>query len=318
MHYLKYKLLVLCFLILPIYVVGQEQGSNRYSAIYHNIDQYACTVKYIQGTSTDSLTDVLIKPYRLQIEKARVIFSWIAHNITYDYKVYYKIRPYSKDPDEMLRRQQAVCAGYAALYKTMCTRAGVNCIYVLGFGKHKTKQMGHFFTRKQRHAWNLVEIDSVWYPVDVTWAAGHSEWFGLKYYKEFNDAYFLTNPAQFNLEHMPDKTRYQLVDDPIMPTAFINKPTLKKGYFIHKIQSFSPSYGVIQVSKGDSITFSLRSANDHLMDKITIKTKEGKYTDVLHATEYTRTLSFHKRGRQQIVIEVNGDEVILYEIKVVR
>ncbi len=51
----------------------------------------------------------------------------------------------------------AVCEGYARAFKLLCRYAGIKCILVTG----DSRGVGHM--------WNMVELDSQWYHVDVTW-----------------------------------------------------------------------------------------------------------------------------------------------------
>lgn len=49
----------------------------------------------------------------------------------------------------------AVCQGYALAYKLILNQMGIGCITVSSSG--------------MKHMWNLVQLDGVWYHVDVTW-----------------------------------------------------------------------------------------------------------------------------------------------------
>ncbi|MFA9467937.1 MULTISPECIES: transglutaminase domain-containing protein [unclassified Streptococcus] len=55
--------------------------------------------------------------------------------------------------------QESVCAGYSRAFQLLCQKAGLNCLYVAG----------DIVAYDYPHAWNLVEIDGDYYPVDTTW-----------------------------------------------------------------------------------------------------------------------------------------------------
>lgn len=57
-----------------------------------------------------------------------------------------------------LCRGKAQCEGYAFTFKYLCTLAGIDCITVTGSNGAETL-----------HAWNMVDLDDIWYNVDTTW-----------------------------------------------------------------------------------------------------------------------------------------------------
>jgi hypothetical protein len=50
---------------------------------YQNIDRLARSINY-QGNSLSELATILSKYAKTEAEKARIIYVWITHNITYD------------------------------------------------------------------------------------------------------------------------------------------------------------------------------------------------------------------------------------------
>ncbi|MBQ5318381.1 MAG: hypothetical protein J6K17_04750 [Oscillospiraceae bacterium] len=50
------------------------------------------------------------------------------------------------------------CAGYAKAMQYLCDKAGISCMVVTG----ETAE-------GQTHAWNVVDVDGVWYNLDATW-----------------------------------------------------------------------------------------------------------------------------------------------------
>ena len=72
---------------------------------------------------------------------------------------------------------EGVCETYAKTYDYLCGLVGIECITVTGYAGTTSDDMGG-------HAWNIVQIDGVWYTVDTTWGDSGStlsrEWFGEK------------------------------------------------------------------------------------------------------------------------------------------
>lgn len=55
-----------------------------------------------------------------------------------------------------LIEHSAVCEGYAKAFQLLCTVNGIECKYITG-------------ETDEAHGWNLVNLNGVWYHVDVTW-----------------------------------------------------------------------------------------------------------------------------------------------------
>lgn len=62
----------------------------------------------------------------------------------------------------MLTRK-SVCGGFAVIFKELANRNGINCKYVSGTAYSDT---GIY---RGGHAWNLIRIDGIVYPIDITW-----------------------------------------------------------------------------------------------------------------------------------------------------
>lgn len=60
-------------------------------------------------------------------------------------------------PQEPCWTEKAVCDGYTHAFDLLCYLSGIDCLKIAG-----TANGGG-------HAWNKVELDGVWYNVDVTW-----------------------------------------------------------------------------------------------------------------------------------------------------
>ena len=94
----------------------------------------------------------------------RAIYDYVCANVTYDYANLpnddYKLKYTAY---AALINKTAVCNGYAMLMSRMLTQAGISCRVILG-----DKSSGC------DHAWNIVEIDGIYYNLDATWDAGTS------------------------------------------------------------------------------------------------------------------------------------------------
>ena len=82
-------------------------------------------------------------------------------------KVFYDPKFESKQSDEIrslrgLISKKTVCAGYAVIFKEILDRQGIKCHYVSGLCPLGDGSYGG-------HAWNIIELDGKYYPIDLTW-----------------------------------------------------------------------------------------------------------------------------------------------------
>ena len=90
--------------------------------------------------------------------------TWITKNIKYDYD--HSSQKYEFSPITTLKYKEGVCADYAMLFTALCDRVGI-----------KSSEVE---SDEQWHAWNLVQIDGVWYHIDTCWnVVDTKKWFLL-------------------------------------------------------------------------------------------------------------------------------------------
>jgi len=262
---------LLIFFLFPIVVFSQQSEVN-----FSSVDSLAVTVKYKKDLA--ALTQELTSPYSDQLLKARAIFKWIAENIRYDYKYYNKYYYKGKEPktykckddkdceakriawetnyiNKILRKKKAVCQGYSMIFKKMCDIAGLKSEVVTGYVRTEHYQVGSAGTLD--HAWNAVWIDSAYYLLDATWAAGgcgkNDDGKLLYFSKNFNDYYWLTPAADFARNHYPQNNKWVLLPN-YTKDSFAANPY----YFaseIKNIKLLTPASGIIAARKGDTIQF---------------------------------------------------------------
>lgn len=134
------------------------------------------------------------------IEKFKIVYSRLARKITYDYEAAYpegdeqqKYADENKDTcrnlENGLLKGKCVCAGYAEILRTVLNMIDIDCLYISGDivttkeeFEEKIKDMPEFLKEVRRkscekneyysvdrHAWNKVNLDGVWYNTDLTW-----------------------------------------------------------------------------------------------------------------------------------------------------
>ncbi|MEM9820695.1 MAG: transglutaminase domain-containing protein [Bacteroidota bacterium] len=212
--------------------------------------------------SIEELTEYLIEASSNEFEKAEVICYWIAENIAYDVEAYKSGRSI-KNYREAFARKRGVHRTYAALFHEMCKLAGIECFIVSGYAKGYNFDIDVVFT-KANHAWNVVQIDGLYYFVDTAWGSGKVEMDGdrLDYLKVMSLSEMLTREDDFLDSHLPIDPRWQLRESILPMDDFIHpkdssEAALFAGYYNYRdsIAHFT------KLSEDERITLTFESAD---------------------------------------------------------
>lgn len=180
--------------------------SQKNGLYYHTIDfSFAYYTTYEEEEYVDEAVDRIIEGFQLSpkasnYRKIRAVYDYICENVAYDYDhlsdtSYYKqFTAYAA-----LHDGTAVCQGYANLMYRMLYELGVKNRLIPGT------------SQEELHAWNIAEINGIYYCLDSTWDAGQSTY-----------GYFLKGKNDF-----PNHTN----DENYRTEAFFKKyPVANNGY----------------------------------------------------------------------------------------
>jgi exonuclease VII small subunit len=183
-------------------------------ALYDEID--ASVIEINAGVLTDytQLVAVIARKHKDDLSIVRSIYTWIATNISYDQRAYHdRIAIGCQNAPDVWQNRLAVCEGYANLFNAMCASAGIESRLIKGYARDIAGQQFNF----PNHAWNSVLIGGKWYLVDVTWASVNnasnsvlSKDLNDKYAKRKLDYFFMINPSDMILTHLPEDPFWQL------------------------------------------------------------------------------------------------------------
>lgn len=155
--------------------IDQAMGSDPY--LYYIIDSYAFSYRgssrsanvtvqmeyreTLQQTAyvnqqVKAVLQEVIKPGMNNHQKVKAIHDWVVLHLKYD-NSYRKYTAY-----EGLQTGSAVCQGYSLLTYKLLLGAGIPNRIVEGTGRPEGGVT-------QSHAWNLVQLDGLWYHLDTTW-----------------------------------------------------------------------------------------------------------------------------------------------------
>lgn len=195
-----------------------------------------CKAPRSEARKAERLAHYLCDGLSTDREKANAIYNWITHNIRYDIKAFVKGDLKHDRADRTLRRRKGVCEGYAYLFAEMGQAAGLRTITVNGYARDWIFDNGDKLYAP-RHIWNAVMIDGEWRLVDPTWGAGGSfqspGWLRrqmnkltknpvqsgkMRFAFRYDTSYFLQDPEQFRIAHLPTDPIWQLTDT-LMPAS---------------------------------------------------------------------------------------------------
>ncbi len=229
---------------------------------FSKIDNHVKSTPSSAESSISGLASYLTRPARNDLEKIRAIFVWVAENINYDTDSFFSGRPTTYGASEMLRSRKSVCEGYANMVQALCEGSGLECVKISGYSKGYGFRPGQTFAGKPTdHAWNAVKIDGKWYLLDSTWGAGYVD--GRNYIQKFSKHYFLTPPEKFIYDHLPEDSKWQLLDSPISESEYSNLVYVRPPFFSNGLDLVSHTKAVINT--GSDLQVELRGPETALL-----------------------------------------------------
>jgi len=186
-----------------------SQGSCLRCRDFSVVDAHAARFPRQSIPSTDLgwLAHNLCSPFPSPTDKARVLFTWLHHNIDYNVRDFFAKNLKPSTPASTIRTGLAVCEGYAGVFAALAAKAGLEAIVVGGHGK------GYGFSEiapgapvppfEATHAWSAVRIDGgVWKLIDTCWGAGHVG-ADQTYTRKFSPEHFVKSNEEFGETHYP-------------------------------------------------------------------------------------------------------------------
>lgn len=221
----------------------------------------------------DDLVSKIALDFSSNEEKSRAVFYWVCNSISYDIEVSKKIEEekpnaysYKTEKERILKEKKlmfdsatsafkskkAVCYGYAALFYEISKKLGLECELVQGDLKSNFSQING--TIQLNHAWNVIKIRNEWRFIDCTIAAGNISAKTNQFDFKFNDAFFLTNPELFFLNHYPEDKKWLLVNK--SKEEYLQLPVYFPDFFQSDIKIISPVLGLLSNKKNEKIILS--------------------------------------------------------------
>jgi len=184
-------------------------------------------------------------------ERVKKAHDWVALNIRYDTQSYFSGRYTPQDFSAVIRRGNAVCAGYSDVFKYLCDALEIKCTIVSGYGRgYSSGVFGNENVMNSNHAWNIVTIEGKKYLIDSTWDAGYLS--GRNFQASYTTAYFLTDPTAFLHRHFPGNSADQLVQSPVSAEQFSALPFLRPQFFT-SFETWTDLKRITEINAGEDL-----------------------------------------------------------------
>ena len=282
-----------------VYTPTADINNDNYQAI----DAVGKTIKY-SGDSTDELAQLLADNASTEIEKARIIYTWITHNIDYNVAALDELFKNNVYPDvttkAVLSYRATICSGYANLYQQLAEKMGLKSVIVIGYAQAGDYIVG--VDDRVNHAWNAVKIDGDWYLLDATWGSGTVN--NDRFEAKFNPFYFAPKPEEFIYTHYPLENQWQLLSNTYSRSQFDQLPDVAPELFKNGIELVSHKGS--QISADDRLAVVLKAQRDIVAIANLERDKqpvEGNYTLVQRQGENIMVnVTFPQAGDYQLNI----------------
>ena len=179
------------------------------------VDSIALTIPDSLCRSVDGMAGFIAKQFPSNLDKARAIYTWVIHHISYDstLAVPYSDEQQEKLPQETLDTHSGVCIHYAHLFAALANKVGIPAHVVTGYTSE-----ANLLQSDMGHGWVCARIDSTWTLHDPTWGAGFT--YQGTFYPRPDYTHFNVDPAEFIKRRMPYDPLWQLLYHPLTYAEF--------------------------------------------------------------------------------------------------
>ncbi|XP_066286952.1 uncharacterized protein [Branchiostoma lanceolatum] len=204
-----------------------------------------------------ALVPYLLGPTRTELERVRVLFTWITCQ---DVSVHTD-SAVEDTPSWYLYKMRESESYYHLLFSTLCSYAGVRHQTIRGYAKTADKPPNtQFAGTSPTKLWTAVCIDGRWGVVDTHWGSRDSpedtapppsdDTNQHNSGNHTNEFYFLPHPAQYLSTCYPEQPDWQLVLSPIEVTDFETHVQCWPHFFAFGLSLLSHHQGVVQTTNG--------------------------------------------------------------------
>ncbi|MDE5946641.1 MAG: hypothetical protein K2G63_04970, partial [Oscillospiraceae bacterium] len=164
-----------------LFYIANEFYTSEYIKTAHIIYKDNSDFLYSQKDALKSEIDRIVRnaDEKGDFEKLLYFHDYIAQNCSYIEQGEDVATAYG-----CIIGKKANCEGYSKAFKYLCDNADIPCVVVVGKSDN------------ENHAWNQVQINGIWYNIDVTWDDYDDDF-------ELVHSYFMCSDDDF-VRHTPD------------------------------------------------------------------------------------------------------------------
>ena len=216
--------------LIPLYLTFFFPFLFNAQVDFTSIDDYAKAYPK-KDSSIDELANYFLLKEASELEKARMIYIWLAENINYDDHGYNSKQFGDNSAEGVIKNKLAVCEGFANLYVSLGEKLGLKIIKVTGLAKGYDYEGDSYDNVEDasNHAWNAINIDGVWKIFDATWGQGYAITNSkgkLVSKKEVANEWFNIDPKISIFSHLPEESDKQFLSPTISFETFLEMPNI--------------------------------------------------------------------------------------------
>ena len=136
-----------------------ELGPAEENGSYIAEEYQTRSIEAVLETISDKKDEILENAEGTNYQKIKYVHDYLVDNISYDES--YDL-PDTRNIYGALISKQVVCEGYAKTFKYLMDELNIPCIIISGTATNSEEV-------NESHMWNYVELNGIWYSIDVTW-----------------------------------------------------------------------------------------------------------------------------------------------------
>ena len=334
---MKSNLLILIFLLS---LILNAQKSDFHHVNFDKADSIAHSFNNSRLNNLPLLAYSLTSKLDTQVEKFRVIYTWVCPNIESDRNfaeiTINKRKKFKNDSisfsnwnsqvqsgmfKKLLNDKKTICSGYAYLVKELSALANIPCEIVDGYSRTVNTNVNKIDI--PNHSWNAVKLNNKWYLVDATLSSGFYLVNENKFIKNYNDGYFLAEPELFSKNHYPLDKKWLLIEDNLSLQQFVETPLIYSNTYKKEVIPISPKKLINEVLIDDYVDFKIKIPENKKIDDFNLIIVSGLKKEKIEAKtqDYANGFlnfrhQFTKKGHYDVHVDVQNDIVISYTVEV--
>lgn len=311
--------------LLGLLTISNLSYSQSPASHYTSTDSFIQTLGSLDSLNMARITDTLTRRITDKEQKARAIFYWIAHNISWDIKAMKSGDQRKSNPEDVIRFRKATALGFAKLFQEMSSAANIRCLVVDGYVKNYTDDINNP-ADELNHSWNVVQLGTSpdqWFFVDASRASGYADRKLSLFTSQFTSNYFFPEKALFNLDHFPDNDAWQLGGGPKSKKDFYALPVIDRAAYGISLKKPVPVSGLVKARTKTKVNFSFSYNADTPISNVSLLVGEGKKMRKPEPMNFTAangvvnfSYQFKTEDNIPVAVLVDGKEILHYLVEV--